>query len=105
MAVAEIELSKVAVEVLLAAVLIDADHALFEDAEVTFNGVGMDRRVAGADLLPAKVIDRLVRFELGAEVVIMVGFVRNGPESGPQAPGVRPAPISHSLAARTSPSR
>jgi hypothetical protein len=35
------------VKVLLAAVLIDALHAAFEDREVAFDGVGMDRRIVG----------------------------------------------------------
>src|SRR5579863_3415040 len=38
--IAEIELSKVAMQMLFAAMLIDAEHAAFEDAEIPFNGVG-----------------------------------------------------------------
>lgn len=40
--VAKIELRKIAVKVLLRAVLIDALHAAFEDAEIAFDGVGVD---------------------------------------------------------------
>ena len=42
--VAEIKLRKIAVQVLLAAVLIDAAHAALEDREIVFNRVGVDRR-------------------------------------------------------------
>lgn len=41
-AVAEIELRKIAVKVLLAAMLIDALHAALEDAEIALNRVGAD---------------------------------------------------------------
>ncbi len=40
-AVAEIELGKVAVQVMLAAVLVDAAHPAFEDREEAFDGVGL----------------------------------------------------------------
>ncbi len=40
--VPEIELAQVAVQMLLAAVLINATHTAFEDRKDTFHGVGMD---------------------------------------------------------------
>src|SRR4051812_28679136 len=41
--VAELELREVAVKVLLTAVLVDTLHAALEDAERSFNRVGVDR--------------------------------------------------------------
>ena len=40
--VAEIKFGQITVKVLLSAVLIDADHASFEDAVVAFDGTGAD---------------------------------------------------------------
>ena len=45
-AIAEIEFAKIAVQMLLAAMLIDALHAALEDRKVAFDGVGVDGRVA-----------------------------------------------------------
>ena len=39
----EIILSEIAVKVLLSAMLVDALHAALEDAEIAFDGVGVDR--------------------------------------------------------------
>lgn len=41
--VAEVKFRQIAVKVLLGAMLIDALHAAFEDAEIAFNRVGMNR--------------------------------------------------------------
>jgi len=40
--IAEIELSEIAVQMLLGAPLIYAAHAAFEDAEIALNGIGVD---------------------------------------------------------------
>ena len=40
--VAEIELGQIAVKMLLAAMLVNADHAALEDAVVALDGVGAD---------------------------------------------------------------
>ena len=59
-AVAEVELSGVTRQMLLGTVLIDAAHTALEDAEVAFDGVGVDGDVRLGDVLPALVVDRLV---------------------------------------------
>lgn len=46
----KLELSKVAVKVLPAAVMIDALHAALEDGERALNGVGVDRAVVAVDV-------------------------------------------------------
>ena len=54
-AVTEIELGEIAVQVLLAAPLIDALHPALEDAEIAFDGVGVDPAapiLAGAPAAP-----------------------------------------------------
>ena len=55
--IAEIELGKIAVQMPLAAMLIDAFHAALEDAVVTFNCIGMDRT---ADIFIGLVVDTLM---------------------------------------------
>lgn len=54
--VAEVELGKVAVQVLLSAVLIDTLHAPLEGAEEALNGVGMD---LAANILLSGVVHHL----------------------------------------------
>ena len=65
MVVAEIELGEVAVEVLLAAVLVDAAHAALEDREHALDGVGVDD---APDVLAGRVLHRLVGGKLGADL-------------------------------------
>jgi len=55
-AVAEVELSGVTRQMLLGTVLIDAAHTALEDAEVAFDGVGVDGDVRLGDVLPALVV-------------------------------------------------
>ena len=61
--VAELELGHVAVEVLLAAMLVIALHAALEDREEAFDGVCVDRRILGIDVLAAGVVDAAVARE------------------------------------------
>lgn len=59
-AVTEVELGKVALQVLRTAMLVDAAHPALEDAEKALNRVGVDGAVTLADILANAVIDRLV---------------------------------------------
>ena len=43
--IAEIKLSEIAVQMLLAAMLVGAFHAALEDAEIVLDGVGVDHRI------------------------------------------------------------
>ena len=70
--ITEIELGKVAVQMLLAAVLIDALHAALEDREATLDGVGIDIATA---IFPDRVIDGLVGCELLAENLVEPGLI------------------------------
>ena len=60
--VAEIELANVALQVLLADVVIDADDAALQDGEVILDRVCVIERLA--DILFYRMIDRPVAFEL-----------------------------------------
>src|SRR6185437_11804989 len=62
-------------QVLLAAMLVDALHAAFEDAVVAFNRVGVD--VAVANVFVCGVLYRAVARKLLADADIMPGFVRH----------------------------
>ena len=64
-AVAEIELREIAVQMLLAAVLIDALHPAFEDAEKALNRVRVD---AAASILADTMIDATVTLPFDALV-------------------------------------
>src|SRR3954451_13415141 len=44
--IAEIKFGQVAVKMLLAAMLVSAGHATFENREITFDGIGMDQALA-----------------------------------------------------------
>ena len=58
--ISEIELRKVAMQMLLRAVLIDAPHASLEDRKAAFNRVRVD---GAADVFASAVIDRIVARE------------------------------------------
>jgi hypothetical protein len=73
--VAEIELGKVAVQVLHAAVLIDALDAALEDRELALNRVRVDRAILKADVLALTMAGEAVAGELIAELLILTGFV------------------------------
>lgn len=59
----EVELSQIAVQMLLAAVQIDALHAALEDAERAFDGVGVDDGGGVPDVLALAVVGGLVSGE------------------------------------------
>ena len=50
--VAEVKFSQIAVQVLLLAVLVDALHPALEDAEIAFDGVGVQFGVPGTAYCP-----------------------------------------------------
>jgi hypothetical protein len=60
--------------VLLAAVLIHADHAALEHAEVAFNRVGVD---GAANVFVGTVIDDLVTGKIFAHMAILTGIIRH----------------------------
>ncbi len=74
----EIELGKVAVQVWLAAVRIDALHAALEDRELALNRIRVDRAILKADVLALTVAGEAVADELIAELLILTGFVHYG---------------------------
>lgn len=77
--VAEIKFRQVAVQVSLAAMLVDSDHAALEDGEHVFNGVRMDDAVGFvAHVFAASVLDRSVVCELFSGDRIEVGLVQAG---------------------------
>jgi hypothetical protein len=53
--IAEVEFSKVAVQVIVSAVLIDALHAALEDRKETFDGIGVDTAVGKLNVFPETV--------------------------------------------------
>src|SRR5579884_2239950 len=72
-AVSELELRQIAVKVLLGAMLINALHAALEDAEIAFNGVGVD---ASTDVLASLVVHAAMAKVIVTELVaICLGFV------------------------------
>jgi len=66
-AVAEIKLGEIAVQVFLAAMLVDAAHPALEDREKAFNGVGMCR---AAHVLVDRVVDGFVTGETPPDAAI-----------------------------------
>jgi hypothetical protein len=73
MVVAEVKFLQLAVKVLLAAMLIDALHAAFENAEVAFNGVGVN---VAANVFLGAVADGFVSRVFLARLGIEAAFVR-----------------------------
>src|SRR5882672_2569727 len=74
-AVAEIELRKVAVQVIVGAVLIDTLHAAFEDREESLDGVGMQSVIGPRHILSALVMHDAVPSEFPAYQGVGVVFV------------------------------
>src|SRR6185437_7731722 len=88
---AEVKLRKIAVQMLFAAMLVDAEHAAFEHTEIAFNRVGGDDRrlnnglaiwadfvsdlVPVTDVLILLVVDRIVLRELGTEFYVNLGLI------------------------------
>ena len=75
--VTELELGKVAVQVLFAAMLVDTLHAALEDAEITFNRVAVDRVVARIHILARTVMHRAVAVEVIARLAVNPALVRH----------------------------
>lgn len=71
-AVAEVKFRKIAVQVLLAAMLIDAAHAALEDEEAALDGV---REHVAAHLLSSGVIDDLMAGERLADGLVDFGLI------------------------------
>lgn len=61
----EVVLGQIAMQMLLAAMPVDAAHAPLEDAEVALGAVGVD---VVADVLAGRVRHRLMRRELGPDL-------------------------------------
>lgn len=74
--VAEIELGKITVQVLLPAVLINAAHAAFEDREKAFNRIGMN---IAAHILNVRMHRGFVRRKFLAHANIVMAFVCHKP--------------------------
>jgi hypothetical protein len=66
-AIAKVELSKVTVQVLFAAMLVDAGHATLENRIVTFNGIGVDDPT---HIFISRMVDGLVHPKFLAETLI-----------------------------------
>lgn len=72
MIVPEIELRKIAMQVLFGAMLISAAHAALEDREVAFDGVGVN---LAANVLTFAVIDRVMLDNLIQQASVNAAFV------------------------------
>lgn len=75
--IAEVELCKVAVQMLLRAMLMDAPHSALEDRIQTFDGVGVHLHLLVANVLSAAIIigrmlDAAMESELLADVLVLL---------------------------------
>jgi hypothetical protein len=70
--ISKIELRQIAVQVLLAAMLIDSLHATFEDRIIAFNGVGVNM---AANVFLLAVIYAFMARKFGADFEILASFV------------------------------
>ena len=76
--VAEIELGEIAVQMPLAAMLIDANHAALEDGEKALGGIAVNGnagQVIGPTVFAARMIGRMMRGEACADLDVVIGFV------------------------------
>lgn len=71
----KLELCQIAMQVRLAAMLIDALHAAFEDAEIAFDRVAVDGGQLIIDVWTAAVIGRAVRRKVLGDAAIDVALV------------------------------
>ena len=78
-AVAEIELGQITVQVLLVAVLVNAAHPALVDREHALNGVAVHGRIFLADVLPSAVQGGPVVRKLFAQLAVHTGFVGHKP--------------------------
>src|SRR6266702_1034881 len=75
-AIAEIEFCEIAVQMLFAAMLVDADHATLEDGEVAFNGVGVNGVSVGiAHVFVSRVHHGFVARKFPAGFAIPASFI------------------------------
>src|SRR5437762_13175368 len=89
-AIAEIEFSKVAVQVIVPAVLVDALHSALEDREESFDGVGVHAPVSLRNVLLEHVAGEVYPDKHLADAEVLTGFVVHhagapvcvGPETG-----------------------
>src|SRR5690348_8791435 len=72
MVIAEVEFSKVAVQMLLAAMLIDALHAALEDRKEAFDRVRMHK---AATVFTASVVDYGMGLKKLVEIVVLTGVI------------------------------
>jgi len=75
--VAELELGDVAVQVLLAAVLIDALHAALEDGEVAFDRVRVDGLVVAVHVLACAVMNEIMTREVSGKLGVLRRLIRH----------------------------
>lgn len=73
--VAELELGKVAVQMVLGAMLIHAAHTALEDGERTLNGVRVDGAVVEIDIVESGMDGRAMLAELATNLAVHLGFV------------------------------
>src|SRR5689334_22152101 len=75
--VAELEFGQIAVQVLLAAVLIDALHPALENREVSLDGVRVLLGIVETDILAGRMVHRAVTGVLGANLRVEPALVRH----------------------------
>ncbi len=76
--IAEIELGEIAMQMLLVAMLVHAEHAALEDTEIVFDRVCCDKPVTFiANVLIGLVVDSLMVRKIGAEAAVVAAFVRH----------------------------
>ncbi len=74
--IAEIELGEIAMQMLLVAMLVHAEHAALEDTEIVFDRVCCDNPVTFiANVLIGLVVDSLMVRKIGAEAAVVAAFV------------------------------
>lgn len=71
----EVVLSKVAVQMLLAAMLIDAAHTALEDAEKAFDSIGVNFGIGGINVLPVAVSSAAVACVVIPQIAVGVMFI------------------------------
>lgn len=77
--VAEVEFCKIAVQMVLAAVLIDALHSTLEDREEAFDGVGVDGGINLRDVFALSMASEGMPGEVLSDVFVLPGLVGHDP--------------------------
>lgn len=70
--ISKVELGEVAMQMLLPAVLVDAEHPTLEDGEDTFDGVGVD---IAPNIFVLPVLNSIVAVELGSDVPVKAALI------------------------------